>query len=129
MSSSLRYTFTKLRTFPSSVNSCLRRSGYCDVRAVSASPTVWPVTLTESCLPVYCRSGVGIRILGMSVNQLLFGRLGLVIVGQPAIGVVELSVADREHHEGIPWTRILEVRAREVGVAIGMRMVNADEVH
>src|SRR5881398_484795 len=40
MSSSFTYTLTKLRSRPSSVNKCLRRSAYCVVRWLSASPTV-----------------------------------------------------------------------------------------
>src|ERR1051325_11519370 len=99
MSSSFRYTFTKLRTLPSSVKICLRRSGNWLVSSLRTSPTVPPPTITESCLPVNCRRGVGITTLGILVTQLLFGRLGLFEVGQPAIRVVELAVANRQHHE------------------------------
>src|SRR5579883_314989 len=120
MSSSFRYTLTKLRTLPSSVKICLRRSGNCAVRAVSASPTVAPGAVTASCLPVNWRSGVGIRILGISVCQFLFVCRSLVDVGQPAVGVVELALADGEHHERIPGARILEIGFGEVRVAIGV---------
>src|SRR5512140_2206442 len=128
MSSSFRYTLTKLRTLPSSVKSCLRSSGNWLVRSVRTSPTVAPDAVTASCFPVNCRSGVGIKTFAMLVNQLLFGRLGLVEVGQPAIGVVEFALLNRKHDERIPRTRILQIRLREVGVAVGMRVVDADEL-
>ena len=67
MSSSFRYTLTKLRSLPSSLNRCLRRSAYCVVSAVSTSPTVAPLSSTVSFLSAYCRRGVGIRILAISV--------------------------------------------------------------
>src|SRR6516164_2339757 len=102
MSSSFRYTLRKLRTFPSSVKICFRRSGNSVVSAASTSPTVAPGAVTASCFPVNCRNGVGISTLAILVSQLLFGRLGLFGVGQPAIGVVELALPDREDHEGIP---------------------------
>src|SRR3981081_3235155 len=97
----------------------LRRRSWCWlVRSVSASPTVPPFTCTVSCLPVYCRKGVGIRILG--INQLFLFRFGLLRIGQPAIGVVELPLLNGEHDKRIPGTGILQIRLREIGVAIGM---------
>src|SRR5437660_2075560 len=95
MSSSLRYTLTKLRSLPSSLYRLRRRSLCCVVRSASASPTVAPFTCTVSCFPVYCRRGVGIKILG--INQLFLFRLGLLRIGQPAIGVVELTFLNRQH--------------------------------
>ena len=52
--------------------------------------TVAPFTCTVSCFPVYCRRGVGIKILG--INQLFLFRRRLLRIGQPAIGVVELPL-------------------------------------
>src|ERR671931_534383 len=71
MSSSFRYTLTKARSLPSSVNRCRRKSEYCAVRPARASPTVWADTSTLSCLPAYCRSGVGIRIFIPLALQML----------------------------------------------------------
>src|SRR5580658_5046585 len=129
MSSSFKYTLTKLRSLPSSVKICLRRSGNCAVKSASAAPTVSPVTVTESCLPVNWRRGVGIRILGISVNQLLFVRFGLVGVRQPGIGMVEFAFLDRQHHERIPGTGMLQIGFGKISAAIGMRMVDADQRH
>src|ERR1039457_6719780 len=102
MSSSFKYTLTKLRTLPSSLKICLRKAGNCAVSAFSASPTVAPGTATASCLPVNCRRGVGIRTLGISVTQLLFLCRGLFDVWQPTVGVMKLAVADGKHHERVP---------------------------
>src|ERR1039457_7182887 len=129
MSSSFRYTLTKLRTLPSSLKICLRRSGNCAVSAFSTSPTVAPATVTESCFPVNCRRGVGIRTLAISVTQLLFRRLGLFDVRQPTVGVVKLAVANGKHHERVPRARILQIGLGKIGVAIGVRVVNADQLH
>src|SRR5579875_516969 len=40
--------------------------GYCDVNWFSASPTVAPLTSTESFCSVNCRNAVGIKILAIS---------------------------------------------------------------
>src|SRR5580693_2795895 len=129
MSSSFKYTLTKLRTLPSSLKICLRRSGNCAVRSASAEPTVSPVTVTESCLAVNWRRGVGIRILAILVDQLLFVRFGLVGVRQPGIGMVELALLDRQHYERIPRTGILQIGFGKIRAAIGMRMIDADQRH
>src|ERR1035438_8249701 len=129
MSSSFRYTLTKLRTLPCSLKVCLRRSGNCAVREFSTPPTVEPATVTESCFPVNCRSGVGIKTLAISVDQLLFGRFGLVEVRQPAIGVVEFALLNGEHHERIPGAGIPQVGPRKIRVAIRVRVVDADQIH
>src|SRR5271169_2409610 len=113
MSSSFRYTLTKLRSLPSSVKICLRKSGKRPANASSASPTVPPETVTAFSLAVYCRSGVGIRIFGMSVLQLLSSGFGAVEVRQPAIGVVELAFLHRQHHERIPGAGILQIGFRK----------------
>src|ERR1017187_3067335 len=129
MSSSFKYTLTKLRTLPSSLKICLRRSGNWAVSEFSTSPTVEPATVTESCFPVNCRRGVGIKTLAISVNQLLFRRFGLVEVGQPAIGVVEFALLNGEHHEGIPGAGIPQIGPRKIRVAIRVRVVDADQIH
>src|SRR5581483_2690952 len=129
MSSSFRYTFTKLRSLPSSLKICLRRSGYCVVSAFRTSPTVPPGAVTASCLPVNWRSGVGIKTLAMLVNQLLLGCLGLFEIWQPAIGVVKFALLNREDAERIPRTGILEIGGRKIRVAIRMRVIDTDQIH
>src|ERR1035437_2681371 len=97
--------------------------------AASTSPTVAPGTVTESCFAVNCRSGVGISTLGMSVDQLLFWRFGLIEVGQKAIGVVELAFLNRQDDEGIPRAGIPQIGGGKIRVAIGMRVIDADQAH
>src|ERR1035441_8107510 len=129
MSSSFKYTLTKLRTLPSSLKICLRRSGNCAVSAASTSPTVAPATVTESCFPVNWRRGEGIKTLAISVDQLLFCRFGLVEVRQPAIGVVEFALLNREHYERIPGAGIPQVGPRKIRIAVRVRVVDADQIH
>src|SRR5450759_2625646 len=64
----------------------------------------------------------------MSVDQLLFWRFGLIEVGQKAIGVVELAFLNRQDNEGIPRAGIPQIGGGKIRVAVGMRMINADEV-
>src|SRR5438874_13640202 len=59
---------TKLRSFPASLYRCAFRPECFRVRSASSSPTVAPAASTASCLSVYGRSGVGMRIFG--INQL-----------------------------------------------------------
>src|SRR5258705_8785425 len=87
---------------------------------------VAPLTWTVSFFSVYCLKGVGIRILG--INQFFLFRRGLLGIGQPAIGVVELSFLNRKHDERVPRAGIFEIGLREVGGAIGMRMIDADQI-
>jgi hypothetical protein len=65
----------------------------------------------------------------MSVDQLLFWRFGLIEVGQKAIGVVELAFLNRKDDEGVPRAGILQVGGGKIRVAVGMRVINPDEVH
>src|SRR4030095_5533610 len=74
MSSSLTYTFTKLRSLPCSLYRCALRPLCLRVRSARSSPTVAPDASTVSCLSVYGRSGVGIRIFAMVEAALFEGR-------------------------------------------------------
>src|SRR5450432_685209 len=65
----------------------------------------------------------------MSVDQLLFWRVGLIDVGQKAIGVVELAFLNRQDDEGIPRAGILQIGGGEIRVAVGMRVIDSDDVH
>src|SRR4029077_2939520 len=58
-----KYTFTKLRILPSSVNRCFFKSENVPVRRPSASPTVAALHSRLDCFPVNWRSGVGIITL------------------------------------------------------------------
>ncbi len=73
---------------------CLRRCtgagagrAYSLVSDFSTSPTVAPVSCTESFLSAYWRSGVGIRIL--AIDQFFLGSFRLVEIRTVAIGVIE----------------------------------------
>src|SRR5581483_7817261 len=147
MSSSFRYTLTKLRSLPSSLYRWRRSSECWLVSAPSTSPTVEPPSSTESCLPAYWRRGVGIKTFAIfepgasskgrtmryrpysSVTQLFLFRGGLFRVRQPAVRMVELALLDRQHHERIPRARILQIRFRKVRSAIRMRMIDPHQVH
>src|SRR3954470_625876 len=62
--------FTKLRSFPCSLYRCALRPPCLLVRSASSSPTVAPDASTASCLSVYGRSGVGMRIFAMCETAL-----------------------------------------------------------
>src|SRR5579862_8459464 len=63
-----------------------------------------------------------------SILQFLVLGFGLIGVREPAIGVVEGAVANREHYKRIPRTGVLQVGLREVGIAIGVGVVDADQI-
>src|ERR1043166_5218753 len=77
MSSSLIYTLTKLRSFPCSLYRWVLSPSCRRVRSASSSPMVAPVASTLSCLSVYGRSGVGMRIFAM-MQSALFERRAIV---------------------------------------------------
>src|SRR3978361_878051 len=56
---------TKLRSLPCSLYRCAFRPACFLVRSDRSSPTVAPAASTASCLSVYGRSGVGMRIFAM----------------------------------------------------------------
>ena len=60
--------------------------------------------------------------------QFFFVRFGLVRIGEEAVRVIELSLFDRQHDKRVPRTRVLEIGFREVRIAIGMRVEDADEI-
>src|SRR6185503_9003897 len=74
MSSSFTYTLTKLRSLPCSLYRCVLRPECLRVRSASSSPTVAPAASTASCLSVYGRSGVGMRIFAMMQTALFETR-------------------------------------------------------
>src|SRR5439155_14484594 len=118
MSSSLIYTFTKLRRRPSSVYRCAFRPACRFVRSASSSPTVAPSASTASFLSVYGLSGVGIRIL-VAMELALF-EIGSVLFEIPHAHVARRAQRDRHNHvrEGRP--RMIEIELRRPGRVIGM---------
>src|SRR5579875_967383 len=92
ISSSFTYTFTKLRSLPSSLKRCLRRSLYWAVSPASASPTVFASISTESFFPVYCLKGVGIttftgipfpRNIRPDLDLILYPKMPLLSFDEP----------------------------------------------
>src|SRR3954454_16327390 len=65
---------TKLRSLPCSLYRCALRPACFFVRSDSSSPTVAPAASTASCLSVYGRSGVGMRIFAMLKTALFETR-------------------------------------------------------
>src|ERR1700680_2897807 len=86
MSSSFRYTLTKLRSLPASWNRCALSPPCFFVRSASSSPTVEPSASTASFLSVYGLSGVGIRIFVAMMQFALFETRSIVL--QPPHGHV-----------------------------------------
>src|SRR5947209_5860723 len=132
MSSSLTYTLTKLRSLPSSLYRWRFSSPYWDVSAPRSSPTVPPVSSTESFLSAYWRSGVGMRILGIVIRigqDQLFGiGNGLLLVGNERFRVVDPAGLNGDNHVRVPGPGVREVGRREVGVAIRVRVEEAEHV-
>src|SRR3954447_24925909 len=81
MSSSFKYTFTKLRSFPCSLYRWAFSPACLAVRSASSSPIVAPLASTASCLSVYGRSGVGIRIF--VAIQLALIETGTIFFQEP----------------------------------------------
>src|SRR3954464_6869992 len=110
MSSSLMYTLTKLRNLPCSLYRWLLSPSCLRVRSASSSPMVAPLASTLSCLSVYGRSGVGMRIFAMMQSALFERR---TIVFQEPDGHVDGSALGDRHddvREGRP--RMIEVVLR-----------------
>src|ERR1700688_754900 len=83
ISSSFKYTFTKLRIFPSSVKRCFFNSENVPVRLPSASPTVAAVHSMLDCFPVNWRSGVGIITFTAIRSDLPLGASRTATLGCP----------------------------------------------
>src|SRR6202049_5362491 len=118
MSSSFRYTLTKLRSLPASWNRCALSPPCFFVRSASNSPTVAPSASTASFLSVNGLSGVGIRIL-VAMELALF-EIGSVLYEIPHGHVGRGARRDRHDHvrEGRP--RMIEIELRRQRRMIGM---------
>src|SRR5216684_6748404 len=126
MSSSFRYTLTKLRSFPCSLYRCALSKTCFFVKSASSSPTVVPSASTASFLSVYGRSGVGIRIL-VAMELALF-EIGSVLFEIPHGHVARGARRNRHDHvrEGRP--RMIEIELRRPRRMIGMRVIEPEQL-
>src|SRR6266571_3854259 len=126
MSSSLMYTLTKLRSFPCSLYRCVFSPSCRRVRSASNSPIVAPVASTMSCLSVYGRSGVGMRIFAMMQTALFERR---TIVFQEPHGHVGGGAAhDRYDDIGKSRPRVIQIVLRRPRRMIRMRVVEPEQL-
>src|SRR5689334_7911823 len=138
MSSSFTYTFTKLRSFPSSVYKCFRRSPYCAVNRPSASPTVSAGTSAESFFPANTRSGVGMITLTAMVASpfslhrgaltnlnRLRGKLLPVIAQPPGSHLLRCPVHYADDHVAVPGPRMVPIVLAWPRWMIRMRVIPA----
>src|SRR3954469_15909606 len=100
---------TKLRSLPCSLNRCALRPAYLIVRSASSSPIVAPEASTASCLSVYGRSGVGIRIF-VAIQR------ALIESGSIFLQIPDGHVARGRGHHRDNYVR--EVRPRVVEVEL-----------
>src|ERR1700688_4835395 len=126
MSSSFRYTLTKLRSLPCSLYRWAFKPPCFLVKSASSSPTVAPSASTASFLSVYGLSGVGIRIL-VAMELALF-EIGSVLFQIPHGHVARSARRDRHNHvrEGRP--RMIEIELRRPRRMIGMRVIEPEQL-
>src|SRR5882672_4759688 len=145
MSSSFTYTFTKLRSLPSSVKRCLRNSANSFVRWPSASPTVAAWNSAEARFPAYGRSGVGIITLTVITflrsafvsaldrsavaNFDAFGRKLLpIIIQSPGCHLLRRPVLHAHDNVAVPRPGVISVKLAGPRRMIRMRMIPANDV-
>src|SRR5437762_10534694 len=126
MSSSLMYTLTKLRSLPCSLYRCAFRPACRRVRAASNSPTVAPAASTLSCLSVYGRSGVGMRIFAMMQTALFESRAIVFQIPHGHVGSRTADDRDNDVCERRP--RMIEVVLRRPRRMIRMRMIKPEQL-
>src|SRR6185436_11597818 len=126
MSSSLRYTLTKFRSRPSSAYRCLRRPSYRVVRSASSSPTVAPLTSTDSFLSVNGRSGVGMLIV-FGICQLFLVEGGTILAQSPGRHVLRRAGANGNDDVREERQRVIEIVLRRPGRMIGMGMIEPEQ--
>src|SRR5215471_19276064 len=127
MSSSFRYTLTKFRNRPSSAYRCLRSPAYFFVRSASSSPTVPPLTSTDSFLSVNGRSGVGMwMVLGIGQGFLVESRA--VFTQAPGRHVLGRARPDGNDDVGKGRPRMIQIVLRRSRGMIGMRVVESEQV-
>src|SRR5262245_37008911 len=126
MSSSFTYTLTKLRSLPCSLYRCAFRPACFRVKSASSSPTVAPIASTLSCLSVYGRSGVGMRIFAI-VKIALFETRSIVFE-IPHGHVGRLAVGDRHDDVGKRRPRMIEVVLRWPRRMIRVRVIKPEQL-
>src|SRR3954469_820007 len=126
MSSSFKYTLTKLRSLPCSLYRCAFRPEWRFVRSASSSPMVAPSASTASFLSVYGLSGVGIRIL--VAIELALIETGSIVFQEPHGHVARGAGHDRHNHVREIRPRMIEVELRWLRRMIRMRMVEPEEL-
>src|SRR5262245_4520335 len=127
MSSSFKYTFTKLRSLPWSLYRCALRPLCFLVRSARSSPIVAPCASTASCLSVYGRSGVGIRIFVVAIQRALI-KTGSVFLQKPDGHVARRARHHRHNHVRKRRPRMIEIELRGPRRMIRMRMVEAQQL-
>src|SRR5882672_8924780 len=145
MSSSFTYTLTKLRSLPSSVKRCLRKSANSFVRWPSASPTVAAWNSAEARFPAYGRSGVGIiTFTGISFHRCslagalnrsavanfdAFGRKLLpIIIQSPGCHLLRRPVLHAHDNVAVPRPSMISIELAGPCRMIRMRMIPAHDV-
>src|SRR5260370_22972439 len=68
-------------------------------------------------------------MLILPVNQFFLFRVGLIRVGKPTVCVIELAFLDGKNYKRVPRAGILEIRLGEVCAAVGVRVIDAHQVH
>src|SRR5439155_2531930 len=127
MSSSLIYTFTKLRRRPSSVYRCAFRPACRFVRSASSSPTVLPSASTASFLSVYGLSGVGIRILVAMMKRALF-ECRAIVFQKPDTHLARRARRDRHDDVRKRRPRVVEVVPRGSRRMIRVRVIEPEQL-
>src|SRR5215467_5224311 len=127
MSSSLTYTLTKLRSLPCSLYRCARSPECLLVRSASSSPIVAPCASTASCLSVYGRSGVGIRIFVVAIQRALI-KTGSVFLQEPHGHVARCSRHHRDNDVRERRPRVIEIELRRAGRMVRMRVIKAQQL-
>src|ERR1700688_1350621 len=126
MSSSFRYTLTKLRTLPWSLyRSALSKTCFF-VKWASNPPTVAPSASTASFLSVYGLSGVGIRIF-VAMELALF-EYGAVVFQPPHRHVCCGTCRDRDDHVSERRPRVIQIELRRTRRVVRMRMIEPQEL-
>src|SRR5947207_14050866 len=126
MSSSLMYTLTKLRSLPWSLYRCAFRPACRRVRSASNSPTVAPAASTLSCLSVYGRSGVGMRIFAMMQTALFESRTIVFQIPHGHVGSRAAHDRDNDIRERRP--RMIQVVLRRPRRMIRVRMIKSQQL-
>src|SRR5262245_42600737 len=127
MSSSFKYTLTKLRSLPWSLYRCALRPECRFVRSASSSPMVAPWASTASCLSVYGRSGVGIRIFVVAIQGALI-KTGSVFLQKPDGHIARRARHHRDNHISKVRPRVIEIELRRPRRMIRVRVVEAKQL-